>query len=503
MMMYLNTLLLALAAGASAMELPFVQDAQHELYASGAVMDSIMQKKEATWAYYRELGYFKPGKYRSHNEFKACGAGGDVTLNTGDANNTYKCLNLDVTGHLTHDDLGSTDPTERIGSSIWGITVEGREFAIIGQTDGAAIAEVVGKGWWNWIPFLGKKEGTLDYIGRVPQQSTPIIWREIKGYKNFAIIGSEAVDHGIQIFDVNKAIEVRQNWNRLSRSSKVFDLKKDVTGLFTDLPVGRSHNVVIAEASKHIIAVGAQPRNDTCRSGLIFIDVSDPSNPTRTGCAADDGYVHDAQCLIYKGPDAKYNGREICYGYNEDSLTIYDITDKTTTNIISKTSYEGASYTHQGWVLDTENQEFLLLDDELDEMNGNFPSDDGRPTTYIWNITSLESPKQTGIYKASGIAIDHNQFVKNGFTYQSNYGAGLRILDVSSIPADPTGGAIKEVAFFDVFPDDDANPKPQFIGSWGSYPYFASGHIVVNTYDRGVFVVKRSEKVTKGFRATF
>ena len=91
-----------------------------------------------------------------------------------------------------------------VGSSVWGITVGGREFAIIGQIDGAAIAEVVGKGWWNWIPVLGKKEGTLDYIGRVPQQSTPIIWREIKGYKHFAIIGSEAADHGIQIFDLNK-----------------------------------------------------------------------------------------------------------------------------------------------------------------------------------------------------------------------------------------------------------------------------------------------------------
>ena len=54
-----------------------------------------------------------------------------------------------------------------------------------------------------------------------------------------------------------------------------------------------------------------------------------------------------------------------------------------------------------------------------------------------------------------------------------------------------------------VFPEDDALGKTEFIGSWGSYGYFKSGHIVVNTIDRGVFVVKRSQKVKGGFRAEF
>lgn len=87
--------------------------------------------------------------------------------------------------------------------------------------------------------------------------------------------------------------------------------------------------------------------------------------------------------MIYKGPDTRYYGKEICYGYNEDSLTIYDITNKTTTKIISRISYEGASYTHQGWVLDIENQEFLLLDDELDEQRKAGAAADQKATTYI------------------------------------------------------------------------------------------------------------------------
>lgn len=50
-----------------------------------------------------------------------------------------------------------------------------------------------------------------------------------------------------------------------------------------------------------------------------------------------------AQCLPYKGPDAKYQERDVCYAYNEDTLTIYDVTDVANATIISRTGYVGAS----------------------------------------------------------------------------------------------------------------------------------------------------------------
>ena len=96
--------------------------------------------------------------------------------------------------------------------------------------------------------------------------------------------------------------------------------------------------------------------------------MKDPYKPFQTGCAPQDGYTHgtvyffhfhyepeltvdsDAQCIVYRGPDKKYFGRDICYGYNEDTLTIYDVTNKNGPNagkIISRTPYVGASYTHQ------------------------------------------------------------------------------------------------------------------------------------------------------------
>lgn len=157
-------------------------------------------------------------------------------------------------------------------------------------------------------------------------------------------------------------------------------------------------------------------------------------------------------------------------------------------------------------------QTHLILDDELDEgeidparTNPESPAIDGFPVSYIFDITNLEKPKNTGFYKSSTRSVDHNQFVYNGLAYQSNYQAGLRILDVSSIPRDPSGKSVKEIAFFDTYPEDDNLPGSGSAnwdgGTWSHYT-FPSGYIVVNTIDRGAFVVKMSKFNGKG-RGTF
>lgn len=32
----------------------------------------------------------------------------------------------------------------------------------------------------------------------------------------------------------------------------------------------------------------------------------------------------------------------------------------------------------------------------------------------------------------------------------------------------------------------------EFVGSWSHYPFFKSGYILINTMERGAFVVKRT-----------
>jgi choice-of-anchor B domain-containing protein len=180
-----------------------------------------------------------------------------------------------------------------------------------------------------------------------------------------------------------------------------------------------------------------------------------------------------------------------------EKLFSYDVTNKAQPTIISKTSYTGATYTHQGWVLDKNNQEWLLLDDEYDEVEGEGLAEDGRPVTYIWNIKNLAKPTQTGHYKGNVASIDHNQYIHDGKSFQSNYGSGFRILNVSSIPQDPTGKGVNEIGFFDIYPEDDyeeGGGLPRFVGSWSSYALFKSGYIFVNTIERGGYVLKYSPR---------
>jgi hypothetical protein len=117
----------------------------------------------------------------------------------------------------------------------------------------------------------------------------------------------------------------------------------------------------------------------------------------------------------------------------------------------------------------------------------------------VWDISSLAAPKQTGIYKATNKGIDHNQFVVGDLSFQSSYLAGLRVYDVSSIPKNPRGTDVCEVAFFDIHPEDDQEEGGGLIeygGTWSHYPFFKSGFVYINTMDRGGFVVKMTKRDT-------
>lgn len=75
---------------------------------------------------------------------------------------------------------------------------------------------------------------------------------------------------------------------------------------------------------------------------------------------------------------------------DRDALTITNIDRRTMPSQLSRTTYNGATYTHQGWI--TEDHKYLLLDDELDEQEMTGPAADQHTTTYIVDITDLTYP---------------------------------------------------------------------------------------------------------------
>ena len=218
---------------------------------------------------------------------------GQAELVAGDPLYTFNCSGLDLYDFKSHADLGS--PTGE-GAGSWGWTSEdGREFMAIGQSDGAAFLEIL-------------PSGKISYLGRLPQYSRaqPSLWREMKGYKNYMVIGSEATNHGVQVFDMSKLLNIDPAKPKRFSDADSYH--------FAGLPTGRSHTVQVNEEKNYAVASGAQPRTDKCASGLIFIDLTDLTNLKSPGCAAADGYVRDDQCGGCRGPHTKYVGTDICYG---------------------------------------------------------------------------------------------------------------------------------------------------------------------------------------------
>ncbi|EGS22392.1 uncharacterized protein CTHT_0019230 [Thermochaetoides thermophila DSM 1495] len=470
---------------------PFIlaATAAHAQIKTASIMEELMALKEAEWDTFAQQGLFGGSALYPKISNRIPCINGKAVLST-KGNNTYSCRNVDLHAFLSHEDLGSQ---AKAGNDVWGWTSPaGREFGIVGQRDGVAFVEV------------DTKTGALTYLGRLDTHTDATNWRDIKVIGHHAYIGAESHDHGLQIFDLRKLEAIRPQaksfwWDFLGLftpkpqfTPKVFNKTTDITAHFAGF--GASHNIVAHPERNMIYAVGgrsgANARDTPCKGGMFMVDVSDPTNPTSPGCVPQDGYVHDAQCVVYRGPDVRYQGREICFNFNEDSLTIMDLTDKSNPVVVSRTGYNGVAYSHQGWLVD-EGMEWLLLDDELDERSGTVPFGDGRTTTYIWNVTNLENPINTGFYKSPARSIDHNQYVHKGLTYQANYASGLRIVDVSGVEIDPTGGNFEEVGFFDCYPEDDETEGSlAFIGTWSVYPYFKSGYILLNSIERGIFSLK-------------
>lgn len=200
------------------------------------------------------------------------------------------------------------------------------------------------------------------------------------------------------------------------------------------------------------------------------------------GCFESDVYTHDAECITYDGPDSEHQGKEICFLYNEDTLTVADLSDPQNPVQLSRTAYTNNRYTHQGWL--TEDRKYILLDDELDEMYAT-NEQDKYTRTLIWSMEDLDKPEWIGVFTSSQQAVDHNMYIKGKYAYQANYVAGLRVLDLSGL--DPTNPVVTEAAFFKVDPNRNG---VTFNGAWSVYPYFPSGNIVVNSIERGLFVLK-------------
>ena len=362
--------------------------------------------------------------------------------------NEFPCNKYDLLSWIPLSFLGSESANDNWG---WTDYNSKREFVLQGLNDGLAFLDIT-------------DPQKVIYLGKLLSSSNPSDWRDVKIYNDHAFVVSEASNHGLQIFNLKRLLDLNE--------FKTFNEDYIVNDF------GNAHNIAINTSSGFAYILGSA----LYEGGPVFYDISIPEQPILRGGFSDTSYIHDAQIITYKGEDQNYFGKEILLGSNSDGgetnqLIILDVTEKTNPELISTISYSYGGYTHQGWI--DESHRYFYLGDELDELRY------GNKTRIIsFDLKDLKNPKIHFVYEGKTDAIDHNLYIKSNKLYLSNYTAGLRELNIENIE----NQEVVEEAFFDSHPESD---DASFEGVWNSYPFFESGVIAVSDIKRGLFLIKR------------
>jgi len=362
----------------------------------------------------------------------------------------YPCNGYDLQAHLPLSVFNASSSNDSWG---WTDPQDGKEYALFGLNNGTAFIDI-------------SDPVNPIYLGKLPTHTSSTTWRDVKVFNNYAFIVSEAGGHGMQVFDLTRLRSV-------ANPPETFTEDAHYGGF------GSAHNIVINEDTGYAYGVGT----NSYSGGAHFINIQDPLNPVAAGGYSGSGYSHDAQVVIYDGPDSDYTGHEIYIGSNENHVAIVDVSNKNSPQLIASATYNNDSYTHQGWF--TEDQKYFIVGDELDELDFGFNT-----KTITLDFTDLDNPQFHFEHYGETPAIDHNGYTKGNEYYLANYKAGMRVLDINNID----GESYSEIGYFDTYPSSNT---AGFEGAWNVYPYFGSGNIIISNYlSGGFFIVKSSSPDT-------
>ena len=368
----------------------------------------------------------------------------------------YPCKGIDLLAHLPASEMGGGGV-----SDVWGwVDPESKhEYAILGTSGGV-----------NFVDVTNPTKPI--YLGQLAGKPPAGLWQEIEILNDHAYIVCDLTPCGLQIF----------NLLHLSGNTTAQDWAPDAV-----YPLPIAHSIDSNPETNHIFINGTGV-TDPGGTPLIFDVGTDPLVPVPVGIIADDGYTHDSLCRNYNGPDKDHKGNEICFNFNTDTVTIYDVTANPQQPVqVSRTTYEGASYVHSGAL--SKDHSTLISTDEADETDHAI-----RSTLYIWDIRDLSDPKMIGTFVAKSGAIDHNIYSRRGNAlFHANYANGFRILDMSQA----SKGKLKEVAYIDTMPMEDG---PVFAGAWAAYPFLPSGNMLVGDMSVGLFIVRPDPTILKRLR---
>jgi choice-of-anchor B domain-containing protein len=322
-------------------------------------------------------------------------------------------------------------------ASCWGyVHGDGREYAIIGCTNGTAIYNVTNPLAPDLVGFING-----------PQS----LWREMKSYRNWIYVVTEGLTagRGLQI------IRMTDPENPMLVNTYTATMQSAHS-----ISVDTTRALLYCNGTKYAAGGSSFPPN-----GMRILSLANPEAPVEVGWwpggtlpVSTANYVHDGVPI-----GNRYYASSIYVGTER----ILDVTTPAAPTQTTAFSYAGAFFTHNAWPDATGNWLYVT-----DEQNGQ--------TMRVFDISNLADVKLVNGISSNPVAIVHNAHVLGSDLHLANYTEGVRVCDISD-PAHPA-----EFAWMDTY----GGLSGGYNGVWGVYPYFPSGTIIASDMTTGLYVYR-------------
>lgn len=345
-------------------------------------------------------------------------------------------------GRWTRDSLPVSGSYGNAYNEVWGLALNGREYAVIGSTLGTHFIDV-------------SRPQDAEEVAFVPGASAGpnLIHRDFHNYGCYLYAVSDEGRGSLQIMDVSGLPD---------RVEVVYDSPE-----FFE----RSHNIFI-DTTRAILYACFARGGESPTTPLKLLDISDPVHPKELATYNNFGggpvsHVHD--CYVEDGL-AFLN-----LGF--DGMAIVDFSDPLQPVFQNTlTDYPFAGYNHSGWP--TADLQYYYLGDESHGFPMKILNIADRSEIQVLSTFDADSPNE--------LSIPHNQLIACDYLYVSYYYDGLQVYDIS-VPEAP-----KRVSYFGT---SSREHRKSYEGAWGVYPFLPSGNILVSDMQEGLFVLSGPEAV--------
>lgn len=300
------------------------------------------------------------------------------------------------------------------------VAPDGREYAVLGTETGTSIVNVTNPS----APYE---------VGFIPGLTS--WWREMKQYRTWLYVSTEAVGGGIQII-------------------RMTDPEHPVLANTYTTAFNREHTVTVDTTRALLILNGTRATNTM--TGMHVMSLADPENPVDLASYTKD-YVHDSWVR---------GTRLHAFCISSNTVRIFDLSNPSAPVEQSSWSYLNAK-SHSGET--SKDGRYLYVCDEVNYS-----------TMKVFDLQDLQAHPLLYETTVNPLSIVHNVHVKQDTAFVAWYTEGVRLFDI----ADPTLPA--QFGWYDTYPSYSGG----FHGVWEVACGFPSGTFIASDIESGLWVFR-------------